>query len=194
MFKNAKITHIVLGILFCTLGLLCFCSPLGTIETFARIAGIVIVISGVVFFCLQYKAAMRSLDTLQLSVSVLVVALGVLIVFKPSVVATLLGIVILFEGIDFALTSIKYRRAGSKGWWLMLLMGLLAIVLGGWSIFSPQLVETTLSILFGIGFIGIGIASFVALAGINLVEDYIDSVHKALIEKDNDYVEAEVVK
>lgn len=194
MFKNAKITHIVGGILFTALGLLCFCSPLGTIETFARIMGIIILISGVVFFCLQFKPAMRSMETLSLSVSVLVAALGVLIIFKPTVVATLLGIVILFEGIDFSLTSIKYRRAGTKGWWLMLLMGLVAVVLGGWSIFTPTVVEATLSILFGIGFIGIGIASFVALAGINLVEDYIEAAHKALLEKEEHYEEAEIVK
>lgn len=193
MFKSAKITHIVCGILFTALGLLCFCSPLGTIETFARIMGIVIVVSGVVFFCLQYKSSMRSMETLYLSVSVLVVALGVLIIFKPTVVATLLGIVILFEGIDFSLTSIKYRRAGSKGWWMMLLMGLLAVVLGGWSIFTPEVVEATLSILFGIGFIGIGIASFVALTGINRVEDYLEAARKSLEDKE-EYVEAEVVK
>ena len=41
--------------------------------------------------------------------------------------------------------------------------------------------------------VGIGIASFTALAGLNLVEDYLEATRKAIEDKE-DYVEAEVVK
>ena len=41
--------------------------------------------------------------------------------------------------------------------------------------------------------IGIGCASFTALAGLNLVEDYFEAARKALEDKE-DYVETEVVK
>lgn len=193
MFKSSKISLIIRGILFSALGILCFCSPLNTMEFLAKVAGIVIIITGTVFFILEYKAAARSLETMRLSASVLLVTLGILIMIHPEIIAILLGAFILFEGIDFTLNTIKYHHAGAKGWVLMLLLGLIIVGFGVWSIFVPEITATTLSILFGIAFIGIGIASFTALAGLTLVEDYFEAAKKALEDKE-DYVEAEVVK
>lgn len=193
MFKSSKISLIIRGILFSALGILCFCSPVNTMEFFAKVAGIVIIITGTVFFVLEYKMAAQSLETMRLSASVLLVALGVLIMIHPEIIAILLGTFVLFEGIDFTLNTIKYQRAGAKGWWLMLLLGLLIVGFGVWSIFVPEIGEATLSILFGIAFLGIGGASFTALAGLNLVEDYFEASRKA-IDDQEDYAEAEVVK
>lgn len=193
MFKSSKISLIIRGILFSALGILCFCSPVSTMEFFAKVAGIVIIITGTVFFVMEYKAAARSLETMRISASVLMVALGVLIMLHPEIIAILLGVFVLFEGIDFTLNTIKYYRAGAKGWWLMMLLGLVIVGFGVWSIFVPELTAATLSILFGIAFLGIGCASFTALAGLNLVEDYFEAARKALEDKE-DYVETEVVK
>ena len=193
MFKSSKLSLIIRGILFTALGILCFCSPVGTMEFLAKVAGIVIIITGTVLFILEYKAAARSLETMRLSASVLLVTLGILIMIHPEIIAILLGVFILFEGIDFTLNTIKYHHAGAKGWILMLLLGLVIVCFGVWSIFVPEITTTTLSILFGIAFIGIGCASFTALAGLNLVEDYFEAARKAIEDKE-DYVEAEVVK
>ena len=194
MFKSSKLSLIIRGILFTALGILCFCSPLNTMEFLAKVAGIVIIITGTVFFILEYKAVARSLETMRLSASVLLVILGILIMIHPEIIAILLGAFILFEGIDFTFNTIKYYRAGAKGWWLMLLFGLMVIGFGIWSAFVPDTVNKPLGILFGIAFLGIGLASFTGLAGLNLVEDYLGNTRKALEEKDADYVEAEVVK
>ena len=193
MFKSSKISLIVRGIVFVALGILCFCAPMATMEFFAKMVGVVIIITGTVFFVLEYKSAARSLETMRLSASVLMVILGILIMIHPEIIAILLGAFILFEGIDFTLNTIKYRRAGAKGWWLILLLGLAVIAFGAWSIFVPELTAATLSILFGIAFIGIGIASFTALAGLNRVEDYFEAAKKALEDKE-EFVDTEVVK
>lgn len=194
MFKSSKISLIIRGILFSALGIVCFCFPVDTMALFAKIAGIVIVITGVVFFFLEYKTAARSLETMRISASLLMVALGALIIIHPEIIAILLGIFILFEGIDFTFNTIKYFRAGAKGWWLMLLFGVIVIVFGIWSIFVPEITASTLSILFGIAFLSIGIASFTGLAGLRLVEDYLEASRKAIEEKSGEYVEAEVVR
>ena len=76
----------------------------------------------------------------------------------------------------------------------MLLLGLMTIGFGAWSVFVPEIAATTLSILFGIAFLAIGCASFTALAGLTLVEDYFEASRRALLDKDENYVEAEVVK
>ena len=193
MFKSSKTSLIIRGILFSALGILCFCAPLATMEFFAKMIGIIVIITGTVFFILEYKSAARSLETMRISASVLLLILGVLIIIHPEIIAILLGAFILFEGIDFTLNTVKYYRAGAKGWWLMLLLGLLVVGFGVWSIFVPEITAATLSILFGIAFIGIGCASFTALAGLNLVEDYFEASRKVLEDKE-DYVEAEVVK
>lgn len=193
MFKSSKLSLIIRGILFSALGILCFCAPLATMEFFAKMIGIVVIITGTVFFILEYKSAARSLETMRISASVLLLILGVLIIIHPEIIAILLGAFILFEGIDFTLNTVKYYRAGAKGWWLMLLLGLLVVGFGVWSVFVPEITAATLSILFGIAFIGIGCASFTALAGLTLVEDYFEASRKVLEDKE-DYVEAEVVK
>ncbi len=193
MFKSNKISLIIRGIVFAALGIVCFCFPLSTMEIFAKVAGIVIILTGLVFFCLQYKASLRNLETLGLSASVLLTALGILIIIHPEIIAILLGTFILFEGIDFCLSTIKYYRAGAKGWWLILVLGLVAVGFGTWSIFVPEITAATLSILFGIAFLGIGGACFTALTGLNLVEDYFEAARKSLLDKE-EYVETEVVK
>jgi len=193
MFKSSKISLIIRGILFSTLGILCFCAPIATMEFIAKMAGVVIIITGIVFFVLGYKSAAHSLETMRLSASILLVILGILIMIHPEIIAILLGAFVLFEGIDFTLNTIKYHRAGAKGWWLMLVLGLVVIGFGVWSVFVPEITAATLSILFGIAFLGISIASFTALAGLNLVEDYFDAAQKSLEDKET-YVEAEVVK
>ena len=193
IFKSSKLSLIIRGILFSALGILCFCSPLATMEFFAKMIGVVIIITGTVFFILEYKSAARSLETMRISASVLLITLGILIIIHPEIIAILLGAFVLFEGIDFTLNTVKYYRAGAKGWWLMLLLGLIVVGFGVWCIFVPEITAATLSVLFGIAFIGIGCASFTALAGLNLVEDYFEAAKKASQDKE-DYVEAEVVK
>ncbi len=192
MFKNSKISLIIRGILFSALGIVCFCFPVNTMELFAKVAGIVVAISGVVFFFLEYKNAAHSLETMRISASVLLIALGVLIIIHPEIIAILLGVFILFEGIDFSLNTIKYHHAGAKGWWLMLVLGLVVIGFGAWSVFVPEITATTLSFLFGVAFLAIGLASFTGLAGLALVEKFFEEKAKELESKE-DYVEAEVV-
>ena len=153
MFKSSKTSLIIRGIIFVALGVLCFCAPLATMEFFAKMVGVILIITGTVFFVLEYKETARSLETLKISASVLMIILGILIMLHPEIIAILLGTFVLFEGIDFTLNTIKYRRAGARGWWLMLLLGLLVIGFGAWSIFVPELTAATLSILFGIAFL-----------------------------------------
>jgi uncharacterized membrane protein HdeD (DUF308 family) len=194
MFKSSKSNLILRGILFIALGILCFCFPEAIFNSAAIAVGVVIMLVGIVLFVLQYRKLALSLDTMRLSATVLMVALGALIVVRTDIVAILLGIFVLFEGIDFTLNSLKYRKAQSKGWWLMLLLGLVVVALGCWGIFSPDDQKRLVSITVGIAFVGIGIASFIALMGLELVEDYFDSVRRSIEEKDEDIVEAEVVK
>lgn len=193
MFKSTKISLIIRGILFTVLGILCFCNPGFTVQTVAFVIGLSIIIAGVVFFLLGMKGYNSAPDTMRLSVALLLVPVGLLVMLKPDFIIIVLGIFVLFEGIDFTLSALKYKKAGSQGWWLMLIMGIAVIALSAVAIFYPGITEAVIGILIGCAFIGIGCASFTALAGLNLVEDYFEAARKALEDK-AEYAEAEVVK
>lgn len=193
MFKSTKVSLIVRGILFTVLGILCFCSPSFTVQTVAFVIGLSIIIAGAVFFILSLKGYGAAIDTMRISVALLLIPVGLIVMLKPDFIIIVLGIFVLFEGIDFTLSSLKYKKAGSQGWWLMFVMGLIVIALSAISIFHPGVTEEVIGILIGCAFVAIGCASFTALAGLNLVEDFFEAAQKALKDKE-DYVEAEVVK
>lgn len=193
MFKSTKISLIIRGILFTVLGILCFCNPSFTVQTVAFVIGLSIIIAGVVFFLLGMKGYNSAPDTMRLSIALLLVPVGLLVMMKPDFIIIVLGIFVLFEGIDFTLSALKYKKAGSQGWWLMLVMGIAVIALSAVAIFYPGITEAVIGILIGCAFIGIGCASLTALAGLNLVEDYFEDARKTLEDKE-EYVEAEVVK
>ena len=192
MFKNTKTNLIVRGILFITLGILCLFNAERITETIGTVIGLAIIIAGIVFFILGLKGYSTAVDTLRLSLSLLLIPVGLLFMLKPSLIIVILSIFVLFEGLDFTLSSLKYKKAGSNGWWLMLVMGIAVVALSCISIFWPDIAENIIGILVGCALIAIGCASFAALTGLSLVEDYFEAAKKA--SQEEGYVEAEVVK
>ncbi len=172
MFKSSKISLIIRGIMFTVLGILCFCNPGFTVQTVAQVIGLAILVAGAVFFFLGLKGYSREQDTMRLAITLMLIPVGILVMVKSELIITLLGLFVLFEGLEFTLASLKYRKAGSQPWWLMLVMGVAVIALGAVSVFAPDLTEKLIGILIGCAFIGIGCASFAALAGLALVETY----------------------
>lgn len=198
MFKSTKTSFIVRGIAFTTLGLLCFFSQ-GTMETLANIAGLALFVSGLVFFIMRMKNFIKGFETMRLSLSLLMMVMGALVIFRKDIIITVLGVFVIFEGLDFVLNAIKYARAKAKGWWIMLLAALAVVGLGGWTILFPgnaqNVIENTIRLLLGFGFIGIGISCFVGLAGVEALEKFFEEKREAAeTENNEDYVEAEVVK
>ena len=198
MFKSTKTSFIIRGIAFTTLGLLCFFSS-GTMETLAQIAGLALLVSGVAFFIMRLKSFIAGFETMRLSISLLMLVMGGLVLFRKDIIVTVLGVFVIFEGLDYILTSIKFGRAKAPAWWLMLVAGVAVVGLGVWTILFPQnatdVIDKTLSLLLGFGFIGIGISCFVGLAGAEALDKFIEEKrHEKDVDSAVDYVEAEVVK
>ena len=134
MFKSSKMSFIIRGIAFTALAVLCFLSRNEMMETLAKIAGIVFVISGVVFFIMGYKSFSRDNESVRLSAALLMIIMGGIVIFRPDIVIAILGIFVIFEGVDFILSAITYNKAKAQGWWIMLVAGLAVVALGMWSI------------------------------------------------------------
>ena len=201
MFKSTKTSFIVRGIAFTTLGLLCFISK-ATTETLSLIAGLALLVSGLVFLIMRLKSFVKGFETMRLSLALLMLVMGGLIILaRKDIVATVLGVFVIFEGLDYVLNSIKFARAKAPAWWLMLVAGLAVVGLGiGTFILKlpvGQVINSTLTLLLGFGFIGIGISCFVGLAGVDALEKFFEARRNDdKNNKDNnnvDYVEAEVV-
>ncbi len=197
MFKSNKISYIIRGIAFSALGILCFLSRNEMLPTLAKIAGLVLVISGVVFFIMGYKRYSQNQETMRLSAALLMAVMGGVVFLRPDIIISILGIFVVFEGMDFILNSITFNKAKAPGWWVMLVAGIAVVVLGVLSIVNTEkateIVSSTVSILIGCGFLCIGISSFVGVSGVDLLDKYIEEKKKEK-EKDEDYVEVEVVK
>lgn len=197
MFKSNKISYIVRGIAFTALGILCFFSSNEMLPTLAKIAGLVLVISGVVFFIMGYKKYSQTNETMRLSAALLMIIMGGVVFLRPDIIIAILGIFVVFEGVDFILNAITFSKAKAQGWWIMLVAGIAVVVLGILSIVNTEkateIVSSTVSILIGCGFLCIGISSFVGVSGVDLLDKYLDEKQKEN-EKKDDYVEVEVVK
>jgi uncharacterized membrane protein HdeD (DUF308 family) len=194
MFKSTKTNLIIRGILFVTLGILCFFNAEQITETIGTVIGLAIIVAGVLFFILGMKGYSKNLDTMRLSLALLLVPVGIMFMIKPEYILVVLSVFVLFEGIDFILTSFKYKKANSTSWWLMLVLGLVIVALSCITIFCPNLIENLIGIFIGCALLAIGCASFTALTGLNIVEDYFEAAQKALEDKDAEFVETEVIK
>lgn len=197
MLRNTKTNLIVRGIIFAVLGILCLMSPKGTLDSIAWIIGLVLILAAVATFFLGRDKTVGQTNTIHLIAAILMAVVGLLIIIRPQIIAILLGVFIFFEGIDFSVTSIRYRRAGISHWWLLLAVGLLVTLLGLWAICTPWVGATMLSLIIGIAAIGMAFDCFAALAGIGRVERFFKELKGAVTTKSEEasqYEEAKVVE
>ena len=87
-----------------------------------------------------------------------------------TILPLVFAIFLIIEGINLAIRSFDYKKIGFKLWWLNLVLGIVAAVLGFISVGTPSFGGATLSTVLGIGLILIGIVYVVALCSINRFE------------------------
>lgn len=70
--------------------------------------------------------------------------------FAEIMILVLFGIWLVYIGVDSISKSIKAKKAGSKTWWLTLILGILAILMGIYT--GTHLIYATLTLGFLMGF------------------------------------------
>ena len=194
--KNIKLSLILRGILCTLVGVLCLAYPKATLESFAWIIGIILIVGAIVTFFLGRNKVVGQVNTMHLISSILMVVVGVLVIIRPQIIAILLGVFIFFEGIDFAVTALRYRRAGERHWLFLFVVSLLVVVFGIWAICTPLVGATLLSIVVGVGALCIAIDCFAALYGIGRVQRFFAAVKDGVsrqIDSKEPFEEAQVV-
>lgn len=193
MLKRTKTNLIVHGVILLGIGIFFFASPEGTLVSISWLLGLAFILGGVLTFFLGRNRTSKGSDTLHLVAALLMVAVGIVIIAWPQILAILVGVVLLFEGIDFVVLSINYRRAGVRQWGVVLAIGVVGTLLGVWGILNPMGGAALLSIMLGIGCICVAADCFIALVGVNQVEALAKGVHKAITDQTR-FEEAEVVE
>lgn len=159
--KRTGRTVIVNGVIALVMGALMMVWPGTSAEVVVRIFACwlaVIAISSLVFAPREVAPAAWSTR------AVLLILLGVLIFFTPmlfaSMVTVLTGFAIIFFSFLALTMSFFTRRMGVRSWWVLTVIGVLGIVLGGFFLFAPGAGVTALIFT---------LAGFIILVGIALI-------------------------
>ena len=185
MDKGTKIWLAIAGILLIVLGVVCICEPTSTLFATAWLIGCLTLFSGIskMIFTFRTQAFMPNSGSRMLS-GLLQILLGIFFLANSLFVAVSLPIVfalwVMVEGVIIAIQSFDYKKFGFQYWWVLLLLGICAVVLGVLGLKNPDVSAVTLSTLIGLGVIALGVAYICALCGIKKFEKKVEEVRQEI--------------
>ena len=152
----------ILGILLILLGACCAITPLATLTAAGYFIALVLIVSGVSGIYLGVRFRFYGLN---FAVSILAVVLGVVALFRPGgieaidkVLILLFALWILVRGCSSVALSLRVRRLRLGNDWVWgLIIGILGIVLGVYSLLHPAVPATAIGWLIALYFIAEGI-------------------------------------
>ena len=124
----------VAGYILCIIfGVILCLWPSGVLVTICRIAGILILLCGVLNLVLGLRGAGVMSDGFQTVMGIVLCAVGIWILAAPvtfiKLIPVVIGIVLIYHGIRDIVFCVKMRRADHK-WWVGLITALVTLVLG----------------------------------------------------------------
>ena len=139
-FEKLGKNNILLSILMVVLGLLLFIWPGKTLTLAARLLGIALLASAVIFGVSWYRDRHKvGTGYSSLAVAILCLIVGVIVLCAPKGVITLLpkliGIGILVNGVINAAQALELRNVGMAGWTSSMVVAVLTIALGAFLLF-----------------------------------------------------------
>lgn len=156
------VLFIIFGVLLVMGGFSCIFTPLLTFMNTGYYIVIMIVAFGIVGII---KAITKKQFGVSFVFSLLSVLMGVVMLVFPGSLLLAESVMLLimtaiwfvFMGIDTIITAVSVKKAiGSKMWIPQLILGILAVLTGGYSFFHPMLMAVSLGVLIGIFFIETG--------------------------------------
>ena len=166
--RVAKLGYIVLSSLMCAFGLTLIIWPDISLKVFALCAGITLIAFGVIKVVGYLSRDLYRLAfQYDLAFGVLSIALGLLVMLRPSnVIDTIciaVGLAFLMDGLLKIQISIDARAFGIRRWWLILLVALLAVVIGVLLVFRTAQSERLLMVFLGLSLLADGIMNLITV-------------------------------
>ena len=175
MNTSSKILIALSGILFIVTGCLCLSSAGGTLLSIAWLIGVMTLAAGISSLCFYFSTGRYFVNGNYILLnSIADIVMGILFLGHKLVVAAALPYMfamwIFVAGLQSALHSFDFKKAGFSTWWVMLVLGIVAVGFSVCSFFEPVVSAVAISILAGGALISRGLNRFVFLAGANRLE------------------------
>ena len=87
---------------------------------------------------------------------------------------------VMIEGLVIAVQSFDYKKVGFPMWWVLLLLGAGAAVLGYFGLKNLEVTAGVLSAIIGIAIIANGLAYILAVIGVNRFEKKVDRLERII--------------
>lgn len=173
--QTAKVGYLVISAALCILGVLLIAYPAISAKALCYILGGVLAVYGIIKMVGYFsKDLYRLAFQYDLASGALITALGVIMLVIPdgviSVTHTVIGILILADGLFKIQIAIDAKRFGVSRWWLIAAAAILTGVVGLLLILHPFAGAAAAMILMGVGLLAEGILNLsVVLCAVKIV-------------------------
>jgi uncharacterized membrane protein HdeD (DUF308 family) len=160
--KVAKTGYIIMSAALCLFGVLMIVYPGFSIETIGIVAGVCLILFGVVKLVGYFsKDLFRLAFQYDLAFGILLISLGVIVLIRPgslmNFLCLALGIAILADGLFKVQIAVDAKSFGIRLWWLILALAILTGALGLALVFRPSESAAVLVALLGVALLAEGI-------------------------------------
>ncbi len=167
--KKIKWAYIVMSVLMIALGIIITVFPNTSMITVCYFIGAVMTVFGTVKIISYFSKDMfRLAFQFDLSLGIFSLAAGLLILFHPFGIATvipiIIGISVLIDGTFRIQTARDAKKFGMSGWWIVLVLAVLTCLVGIFLIVSPLEGAAALMVTLGITLIVDGVQNLCVVA------------------------------
>lgn len=162
--RTAKIGYIVMSAIFCVLGITLMVFPEISVSVIGTVMGIMLIIFGTVKLVGYFsKDLYRLAFQYDLAFGILMIALGIIMIFKTdnviNFICIVLGISVLADGLFKIQIAIDSKMFGIRPWWLIFTVAVLTCATGVVLILHPTQSLQVLVMLIGISLLTEGVLS-----------------------------------
>lgn len=166
--KTAKIGYIVSSLLFCALGILLIFFPDLLVPVIGRVVGLLLFLFGVVKIIGYFsKDLYRLAFQYDLALGILLIALGLITIFKTEnvmvFISIVLGIYVLADGLLKIQIALDSRFFGIRQWWIIFLVAIMTGIIGCALVIRPLKGAEILVILAGCCLLSEGILNLITV-------------------------------
>lgn len=153
--KVAKIGYIAISVLSLVLGVVLIAKPDISMKTVGTVLGVIMIAFGIVKLVGYFsKDLFRLAFEYDLAAGILMILIGTVLVSNPAraleFFCTVLGILVLADGLFKIQISIDSKRFGIRLWWLILATAIITGALGVALIFAPEESVRVMTVLLGV--------------------------------------------
>lgn len=161
-----KMLWILYSICFIGLGIFCILNPEITMTSLGILLGVMLIISGIFDLIVYFKIHGEVIDGGWILVEGIFTLLSAILLLSNQyltnlLIPTLFAIWILLTGVCRVVNAFDFKHFGLSHWWILMVIGLLLMAIGMFSIFKPIIASMTVSVILGILLISNGVEMLV---------------------------------